>query len=99
MVAGFDLYFAELDGFMIHGCVLFQKGKGSWFSFPAKAIDDQENPGKKKYLQHCRFDNREAHDRLADKIIPKLYKLIETAEMDNPPKPIFDEDEEVSFIF
>lgn len=70
LVCSFDLVIPKWGNFVIHGCTLFTKNDRKWFTFPSFAIDDRETPGNKKYLSHCRFEEKETMDAFSLKVIP-----------------------------
>ncbi len=71
--ARFDLYLPKWGGFLIHGMTWCVKSENQqWISFPSYSL---ETPEGKKYLQHCRFEDREVQKDFERQVMPLLKNL------------------------
>ena len=78
MVASFNLTLPKWSSFQIMGLTLFESSGKRWITMPSRAYDDPENPGKKKYFQHCRFKDQEIDKKFKEAIIKALDEHVKT---------------------
>jgi len=73
LFARFDLTIPKWGDFIIHGCSWCKKDTSEWVSFPTYTLDF---PGEgKKYLHHCRFENKDNHKKFEEALLPILHNL------------------------